>query len=94
MRDATLFAQAFSSSPLSPCRREFPCASSCSWRCRRRSAAEPTTIVDLAKSVFQVAVSHRPGHLDEERRLSRDRFVAFFGQQRQDQEFHATVLSA
>ena len=27
---------------------------------------EHTTIaVDLAKSVFQVAVSHRPGHLDE-----------------------------
>jgi transposase len=42
---------------------------------------EHTTIaVDLAKSVFQVAVSHRPGHLDEERRLSRDRFVAFFAQ--------------
>jgi transposase len=42
---------------------------------------EHTTIaVDLAKSVFQVAVSHRPGHLDEERRLSRDRFLAFFAQ--------------
>ena len=42
---------------------------------------EHTTIaVDLAKSVFQVAVSHRPGHLDEERRLTRDRFVAFFAQ--------------
>ena len=42
---------------------------------------EHTTIaVDLAKSVFQVAVSYRPGHLDEERRLSRDRFVAFFAQ--------------
>ena len=40
---------------------------------------EHTTIaVDLAKSVFQVAVSHRPGHLDEERRLSRDRLVPFF----------------
>lgn len=40
---------------------------------------EHTTIaVDLAKSVFQVAVSHRPGHLDEERRLSRTKgpFVA------------------
>jgi hypothetical protein len=33
---------------------------------------EHTTIaVDLAKSVFQVAVSRRPGHVDEERRLSR-----------------------
>ncbi len=42
---------------------------------------EHTTIaVDLAKSVFQVAVSHQPGHVDEERRLSRDRFLAFFAQ--------------
>ena len=41
----------------------------------------PTTIaVDLAKSLFQVAVSHRPGHLDEERRLSRDRLLPFFAQ--------------
>jgi transposase len=43
---------------------------------------EHTTIaVDLAKSVFQVAVSHRVGHVDEERRLSRDRFLHFFAQQ-------------
>jgi transposase len=42
---------------------------------------EHTTIaVDLAKSVFQVAISHRPGRVDEERRLSRDRFLAFFAQ--------------
>jgi transposase len=42
---------------------------------------EHTTIaVDLAKSVFQVAVSHQPGRVDEERRLSRDRFVEFFAQ--------------
>ena len=42
---------------------------------------EHTTIaVDLAKSVFQVAVSHQPGRVDEERRLSRDRFLAFFAQ--------------
>jgi transposase len=42
---------------------------------------EHTTIaVDLAKSVFQVAVSHHPGRVDEERRLSRDRFLAFFAQ--------------
>ena len=42
---------------------------------------EHTTIaVDLAKSVFQVAVSHRPGRVDEERRLSRDRFLEFFAQ--------------
>ena len=42
---------------------------------------EHTTIaVDLAKSVFQVAVSHQPGRVDEERRLSRDRFLEFFAQ--------------
>jgi hypothetical protein len=40
---------------------------------------EHTTIaVDLAKSVFQVAVSRQPGRVDEERRLSRDRFLTFF----------------
>jgi transposase len=43
---------------------------------------EHTTIaVDLAKSVFQVAISHRPGHVDEERRLSRSRFLTFFSHQ-------------
>ena len=43
---------------------------------------EHTTIaVDLAKSVFQVGVSHRPGRVDEERRLSRDRLLKFFAQQ-------------
>ena len=43
---------------------------------------EHTTIaVDLAKSVFQVAVSHRAGRVDAERRLSRDRFLAYFAQQ-------------
>jgi transposase len=42
---------------------------------------EHTTIaVDLAKSIFQVAVSHREGRIDEERRLSRDRFLDFFVQ--------------
>jgi transposase len=34
--------------------------------------------VDLAKSVFQVAVSHAPGRVDEEHRLSRQRFRNFF----------------
>ena len=39
---------------------------------------EHTTIaVDLAKSVFQVAVSYRTGHVDDERRLSRKRFLAY-----------------
>jgi len=31
--------------------------------------------VDLAKSVFQVAVSHTPGRVAVERRLSRERFL-------------------
>ena len=43
---------------------------------------EHTTIaVDLAKSVCQVAVSHHPGRVDDERRLTRERFLAFFAQQ-------------
>src|SRR5690349_23950225 len=43
---------------------------------------ENTTIaVDLAKSVFQVAVSARPGHVDLERRLSIERLLPFFAQQ-------------
>ena len=43
---------------------------------------EHTTIaVDRAKSVFQVAVSHRAGRVDEERRLTRERFLTFFAQQ-------------
>lgn len=41
-----------------------------------------TTIsVDLAKSVFEVAVSHRPGHVASRHRLSRPRFLAWFAQQ-------------
>jgi len=43
---------------------------------------ELTTIaVDVAKSVFQVAISSRHGSVDAERRLSRDRFLTFFVQQ-------------
>ncbi len=43
---------------------------------------EHTTIgVDLAKSVFQVAVSRRPGHVDQERRVSRSRILPHFAQQ-------------
>lgn len=43
---------------------------------------EHTTIaVDLAKSVFQVAVSRRPGQVDQERRVSRSRFLQYFAQQ-------------
>ena len=40
-----------------------------------------TIAVDLAKSVFQVAISHRPGRVDAEHRLSRARFLAFFATQ-------------
>lgn len=36
--------------------------------------------VDLAKSVFQVAVSSSPGRVDEEYRLSRARFQRFFAE--------------
>ena len=43
---------------------------------------EHTTIaVELAKSVFQVAVSSHHGSVDTERRLSRDRFLTYFAQQ-------------
>jgi len=43
---------------------------------------EHTTIaVDLAKSVFQVAVSRRAGEVDLERRLSRAQLLRFFAQQ-------------
>ena len=37
-----------------------------------------TIAVDLAKSVFQVAVSHQTGRVDEEHRLPRARFLRFF----------------
>jgi transposase len=37
-----------------------------------------TYAVDLAKSVFEIAVSDRPGHVHERHRLARDRFLPFF----------------
>lgn len=40
-----------------------------------------TIAVDLAKSVFQVAISHRPGRITEQHRLSRSRLLPFFAQQ-------------
>jgi transposase len=40
-----------------------------------------TIAVDLAKSVFQVAVSHTPGRVDVERRFSRERFLEYVAQQ-------------
>ena len=43
---------------------------------------EHTTIaVDLAKSVFQIAISHRPGRVAAEHRLSRARLLPFFATQ-------------
>jgi transposase len=36
--------------------------------------------VDLAKSVFQLAISSRPGRFDSHRRLSRDQFLPFVAQ--------------
>lgn len=41
---------------------------------------QPTIAVDLAKSVFQIAVSPRPGQVDEERRLTRTRMLSYFAQ--------------
>jgi transposase len=41
-----------------------------------------TYAVDLAKSVFEIAVSHHPGHVRERHRLSRERFLSFFAQQK------------
>ena len=43
---------------------------------------EHTTIaVDLAKSVFQVAISHRIGQVTSEHRLRRSQMLPFFAQQ-------------
>lgn len=36
--------------------------------------------VDLAKAVFQLALSSRPGRFDKHPRLSRDQFLPFFAQ--------------
>lgn len=41
-----------------------------------------TYAVDLAKSVFEIAVSNHPGHVSERHRLSRERFLTFFAQQK------------
>ncbi len=37
-----------------------------------------TIAVDLAKSVFQIGVSDRPGHVEKTYRLSRTKFLNFF----------------
>jgi transposase len=36
--------------------------------------------VDLAKAIFQLAISRRPGHFDGHPRLTRDQFLPFFAQ--------------
>ena len=41
-----------------------------------------TYAVDIAKSVFEIAVSNHPGHVRERHRLSRERFLTFFAQQK------------
>jgi len=41
---------------------------------------KPTIAVDLAKSVFEIAVSRDPGKVAERHRLSRARFLPFFAQ--------------
>jgi len=44
---------------------------------------QDTTIsVDIAKSIFEVAVSDRPGHVKEQHRLTRSRFLRFFAERR------------
>ena len=40
-----------------------------------------TYAVDIAKSVFEIAVSNHPGHVREQHRLSRERFLKYFAQQ-------------
>jgi transposase len=39
-----------------------------------------TIAVDLAKTIFEIAVSDRPGHVARSLRLSRSRFLRFFAQ--------------
>lgn len=40
-----------------------------------------TIAVDVAKSVFEVAVSHRPGRVSARHRLTRRRFARFLAEQ-------------
>jgi transposase len=48
---------------------------------KEESAAENTTVaVDLAKSVFEIAVSPRPGRVSERHRLSRTALLRFFAE--------------
>ena len=54
----------------------------------------PTIAVDLAKNVFQVAVSRRPGKIHEEDRLSRTAFMPFMAQQPRSKVFLEACGSA
>jgi transposase len=46
---------------------------------QEESAVQHTTIaIDLAKSVFEVGISDRPGHVCEQHRLSRNQLPVFF----------------
>ena len=40
-----------------------------------------TIAVDLAKNVFEIGISHRPGQVDKTYRLSREKFRSFFANQ-------------
>jgi transposase len=48
---------------------------------------DTTIAVDLAKTVFEIAVSDRPGHVVERKRVSRKRFMTFFAERQS-----ATIL--
>jgi transposase len=39
---------------------------------------DTTIAVDIAKDVFEIAVSHEPGVVDEKRRVTRKKFLSFF----------------
>ena len=43
---------------------------------------DTTYAIDVAKSVFEIAVSQHPGHVREYHRLSRERLVTFFAKQK------------
>src|SRR5262252_3701233 len=40
-----------------------------------------TIAVDVAKSVFEIGISHRPGHVDKHYRVSRNQLSIFFANQ-------------
>ena len=42
---------------------------------------DQTIGIDLSKSVFEIAVSDKPGHVKERKRLSRKKFGEFVNQQ-------------